>query len=80
MKDYSKKIFINCMVAPDEIYKKYENELFDEITSFEEMHYLHAYLLKFKHINGRIGQFTANPPEMFTKVLGRLRTIPIMSQ
>ena len=28
MKDYSKKIFINCMVAPDEIYKKYENEGF----------------------------------------------------
>ena len=61
-------------------YKKYEQELFNEISNFEEMHYLHAYLLKFQHPNGRIGQFTANPPEMFTKVLGRLRTIPIMSQ
>eukprot|EP01083_Nonionella_stella_P287224 977606_1 len=60
-------------------YKKYENELFDEITNFQEMHYLHAYLLKFKHLNGRIGQFTADPPEMFTKVLGRLRTLPIMA-
>ena len=28
MKDYSEKIFINCMVAPNEIYKKYENEGF----------------------------------------------------
>ncbi len=28
MKDYSEKIFINCMVAPNDIYKKYENEGF----------------------------------------------------
>ena len=28
MKEYSDKIFINCMVAPNEIYKKYENEGF----------------------------------------------------
>ena len=28
MKAYSDKIFINCMVAPNEIYKKYENEGF----------------------------------------------------
>ena len=62
-------------------YHKYEKELFGKygnevISGFDEMHYLHAYLLEFIHPKtGKRGQFTAHPPKFFTKTLGRLRTL-----
>ena len=59
-------------------YNKYETELFDDISGFDDMHCLHNYLLEFKHINGKIGRFTSNPPETFTKCLGKLRTLELL--
>lgn len=61
-------------------FMKYEQELFSEIAGFDEMHFLHAYSLEFRHpTKDKICRFTAQPPLMFTKVLGRLRTLCLMA-
>ncbi|ETO27695.1 ribosomal large subunit pseudouridine synthase [Reticulomyxa filosa] len=58
-------------------FKKHEMELFaDEVTGFDQMHYLHAYLLAFNHpVFQKRGEFTANPPVIFSKQILTIKII-----